>query len=49
VAVLLIALGLMGPQSIHARDSTEVEGIDLVMVMDVSLSMQAADIKPRRF
>lgn len=49
VAVLLIALGLMGPQSIHARDRTEVEGIDLVLVMDVSLSMQAADIKPRRF
>lgn len=49
VAVLLIALGLMGPQSIHARDRTEVEGIDLVLVMDLSLSMQAADIKPRRF
>jgi Ca-activated chloride channel family protein len=49
VAVLLIALGLMGPQSIHARDSTEVEGIDLVLVMDVSESMKAADIKPERF
>ncbi len=49
VAVVLLALGLMGPQSIHARDSTEVEGIDLVLVLDLSLSMQAADIRPRRF
>lgn len=49
VAVLLIALGLMGPQSIHARDRTEIEGIDLVLVMDVSESMKAADIKPERF
>ncbi len=49
IAVLLIALGLMGPQSIHARDRTEVEGIDLMLVLDLSLSMQAADIRPRRF
>ena len=49
VAVVLLALGLMGPQSIHARDRTEVEGIDLVLVLDLSLSMQAADIRPRRF
>jgi Ca-activated chloride channel family protein len=49
IAVLLLALGLMGPQSIHARDRTEVEGIDLVLVLDLSLSMQAADIRPRRF
>jgi len=48
-AVTLLALGLMGPQSIHARDATEVEGIDIVLALDVSLSMQAADIKPRRF
>lgn len=49
VAVLLIALGLMGPQSIHARDSAEVEGIDIVLTIDLSLSMQAADIHPNRF
>jgi Ca-activated chloride channel family protein len=49
VCVVLLALGLMGPQSIHARDATEVEGIDIVLVLDLSLSMQAADIKPRRF
>jgi Ca-activated chloride channel family protein len=49
VAVTLLAVGLMGPQSIHARDSTEVEGIDIVLTLDLSLSMQAADIRPNRF
>ncbi|MEM1415815.1 MAG: VWA domain-containing protein [Myxococcota bacterium] len=48
-AVLLLGLGLMAPQSIHARDATEVEGIDIVLVLDMSLSMQAADIRPNRF
>lgn len=49
VAVALIVVGLMGPQSIHARDSNEVEGIDIVLTLDVSLSMQASDILPNRF
>lgn len=49
VAVFLIGLALMGPQSIHARDSAEVEGIDIVLTLDLSLSMQAADIRPSRF
>jgi Ca-activated chloride channel family protein len=49
VAVLLMGLALMGPQSIHARDATEVQGIDIVLSLDLSLSMQAADIKPDRF
>lgn len=48
-AVALMALALMGPQSIHARDSAEVEGIDIVLTLDMSLSMQAADITPNRF
>jgi Ca-activated chloride channel family protein len=48
-AVALIAGALMGPQSIHARDATEVEGIDIVLALDLSLSMRAADIKPDRF
>ncbi|MCC6873251.1 MAG: VWA domain-containing protein [Sandaracinaceae bacterium] len=47
--VLLLVLGLMGPQSIHARDTSEVEGIDIMLVLDLSLSMQADDIQPRRF
>jgi Ca-activated chloride channel family protein len=49
VAVVLMALALMGPQSIHARDSAEVEGIDILLTLDLSLSMQAADIRPNRF
>ncbi len=49
VAVLLLALALMGPQSIHARDVTEVQGIDIILTLDLSLSMQAADIRPNRF
>lgn len=48
-AVTLMALALMGPQSIHARSDAEVEGIDIMLVMDLSLSMQAADISPNRF
>ncbi len=48
-ALCLLALGLMGPQSIHARNATDVEGIDIVLALDLSGSMQAADIRPNRF
>ncbi len=48
-ALSLLALALMGPQSIHARDKTELEGIDMVLTLDLSLSMQASDITPNRF
>lgn len=48
-AVALLAAGVMGPQSIHARDQTEVQGIDIVLTLDMSGSMQAADIRPNRF
>ncbi len=48
-ALCSIAIALMGPQSIHAESRTEVEGIDIALVMDLSLSMQAADIEPTRF
>ena len=49
VAVALLAIALMGPQSIHARNRSEVEGIDIVLALDVSLSMEADDITPNRF
>ncbi len=50
VSVLtLCTLGLMGPQSIHARNRTELDGIDIVLTLDLSLSMQASDITPNRF
>lgn len=48
-ALLLLALALMGPQSIHARDEAEVNGIDILLTLDMSLSMQAEDINPSRF
>lgn len=48
-ALTLLALALMGPQSIHARNKTELEGIDIVLTLDLSLSMQASDITPNRF
>jgi Ca-activated chloride channel family protein len=48
-ALLLCVLGLMGPQSIHAREQSELEGIDMVLTLDLSLSMQASDIAPNRF
>ena len=47
--IACMGLALMGPQSIHARDSTDVEGIDIVLALDLSFSMQAADIEPDRF
>ncbi|MCA9610345.1 MAG: VWA domain-containing protein [Myxococcales bacterium] len=49
VAVVLLSVALMGPQSIHARDSAQIEGIDIVLTLDMSLSMQAGDIQPNRF
>lgn len=48
-ALALMVFALMGPQSIHARSTAQVEGIDLVLTLDVSLSMQAEDIRPNRF
>ncbi|RLB56239.1 MAG: VWA domain-containing protein [Deltaproteobacteria bacterium] len=48
-ATALLAFALMGPQSIHARDRAELEGIDIVLTLDASLSMQAADVQPNRF
>ena len=35
-ALLLLGAALMGPQSVHARDRTDVDGIDIVLAMDVS-------------
>ena len=48
-ALLLVAVALMGPQSIHAREQAEVQGIDIVLTLDMSRSMLAQDIEPTRF
>lgn len=49
VALALIVVGLAGPQSIHARDTAEVSGIEIMVTLDMSGSMEAADIRPTRF
>jgi len=49
VALVLLVVGLAGPQSIHARDTAEVSGIEIVLTLDMSRSMEAADIRPTRF
>jgi Ca-activated chloride channel homolog len=49
VALTLVVLSLMKPQSIHAREDVEVHGIDIALVLDLSLSMEASDIRPNRF
>ncbi len=49
VALALLVVGLAGPQSIHARDTTEVSGIEIILTLDMSGSMEAADIRPTRF
>jgi Ca-activated chloride channel family protein len=48
-ALILCVVALMRPQSIHARERNELEGIDIVLTLDLSLSMQASDITPTRF
>jgi Ca-activated chloride channel family protein len=49
IALALIVVGLAGPQSIHARDAAEVSGIEIMLTLDMSGSMEAADIRPTRF
>ncbi len=47
VAVALLAVALARPQ-LESADVIEVEGIDIVLALDVSMSMQDQDIKPDR-
>lgn len=48
VAVALLIVALARPQSSKKNSTTNVEGIDIVMTMDVSGSMLAEDFKPNR-
>lgn len=52
-AVRLFALGaliiaLAGPQSVSSRENITTEGIDIVLVLDISGSMLAEDFSPNR-
>lgn len=44
----LVALSVARPQATAIREEADVEGIDIIMTLDMSNSMTAADIKPTR-
>lgn len=48
IAVGLIIVALARPQSISTKQNISIEGIDIVMTIDVSGSMLARDFKPDR-
>ena len=48
VAFTLIVVALARPQTHNAWDNKTVEGIDIMLAMDVSASMLAEDLKPNR-
>jgi Ca-activated chloride channel family protein len=48
LAVALLILALARPQSSLSRKDVSIEGIDIVMALDVSTSMLAQDLKPDR-
>jgi Ca-activated chloride channel family protein len=45
---VLIVIALSGPNINLPRDSVNMDGIDLVITLDLSASMQAADFSPNR-
>ncbi|HKJ68849.1 MAG TPA: VWA domain-containing protein [bacterium] len=47
-AVLLLILGLARPQLGNAEREISAEGIDIMLVLDISSSMRAVDFKPNR-
>ncbi len=44
----LLIIALAGPQSVSSKQNVNIEGIDIVMAMDVSGSMLARDFTPDR-
>ncbi len=48
LAIALIIVALARPQSISTKQNVSIEGIDIVMTIDVSGSMLARDFKPDR-
>lgn len=45
----LLILAAAGPHLVNVYERDEEEGIDIVLVLDVSLSMEANDLEPNRF
>ena len=48
IALSLLIVVLARPQSTDSWQSSEVEGIDIMLAVDVSTSMLAEDLKPNR-
>ena len=48
VAFAMIVMAMARPQTHNAWDERNVEGIDIMLAMDVSTSMLAEDLKPNR-
>lgn len=48
LALLFFVIALARPQSAFRRNQVEVEGVDIVLALDVSGSMEAMDFKPNR-
>lgn len=48
VAFVMIVIAMARPQTHNAWDERSVEGIDIMLAMDVSTSMLAEDLKPNR-
>src|SRR5574344_1808688 len=48
ITFTMIVLVLARPQTSNSWKNTEVEGIDIMLAMDVSTSMLAEDLKPNR-
>ena len=48
IAISLLVIALARPQSISTKQNVHIEGIDIVMSIDVSGSMLARDFKPDR-
>lgn len=48
VAFVMIVLVLARPQSTDNWQNTEIEGIDIMLAVDISTSMMAEDLKPNR-
>ena len=48
IAFVMIVCALARPQTKNSWDNKTVEGIDIMLAMDVSTSMLAEDLKPNR-
>ncbi len=48
IAIVMVIFVLARPQTTNNWQNTEVEGIDIMMAVDVSTSMLAEDLKPNR-